>query len=96
MRTITLIATLMLTACANQPQKPIVHTEQVEVTKYVKQPVDAALTTPIVVPKPEPKCNDGTGPVRCNGQQSDYRAALEQAVEQCNRDRKTVRDGQGD
>ena len=90
-----LLALLALSGCATV-SKPITTTKTVEVVKYTKQPVAQALTAPIVVEKPALNCKDGTGPVLCNGQLSVYRQLLEAAVEQCNTDRKAIRDGQGE
>jgi hypothetical protein len=94
MRAILILA-LLATGCATT-SKPITTTHTVEVPRYIKQPVAPALTAPIVVDKPKAACNDGTGPVLCNGQLSVYRQLLEAAVGQCNVDRKAIRDGQGD
>jgi hypothetical protein len=76
------------------PPAPIVRTETVEVTKYVKQPVDPALTAPIVVTEPTPSCHDGTTVVFCAPELILARLMWKAAVQSCNDDRKAIRDGQ--
>lgn len=92
MRLAPLLILLCLAGCA--PLAPIVRTQTVEVTKYVKQPVDPALTAPIVVNEPTPTCNDGTSVVFCAPELILARLMWKAAVQSCNDDRKAIRDGQ--
>lgn len=72
------IATLALAACA--PPAPLIKTVEVQVTKYVRQPVDPGLLKPCAVVDPDRACWREGKREFCNGQLvsmlTDYRAAL--------------------
>lgn len=91
MKWLIAILALALTACA--ASQPIIRTEQVPVTKYVKQSIPAALLAPCTVIEPDRACWRDTKPEFCNGQLvemlTDYRAALQQ----CNADKQAIKAG---
>lgn len=88
MKSVAIVATGFLAACA--ASQPIIRTEQVPVTKYVKQSIPAALLAPCTVVEPDRACWRDMKPEFCNGQLvemlTDYRAALQQ----CNSDKANI------
>jgi hypothetical protein len=82
-----LIAITIVLAAGCTPPAQVVRTQTVEVPKYIRTPIPAALVAPTVVTEPAPAC----GALFCNGQIAtmlgDYRAGLNQ----CNADKDALR-----
>ena len=84
MRAVLLAATILLTACAAQPQIPIT------VTKYVHTPISAQLLQPCSAATPDPACWRDTTRVYCNGQIKDMIADYRDALARCNADKAAI------
>jgi hypothetical protein len=85
------ISCALVAGCTSATDRVLVRPQVVEVPRYVRTPIPAELTAPIVVPWPDGRCWLDTARVLCNGQLAalllDYREALERA----NADRAALR-----
>ena len=90
---LALITALVLvsTGCAPTPAQ-VVKTRDVEVTKYIREPIPDNLIQDRVVVEPAPACTLDGKPKFCNGQTAlvlqDYRDTLKQ----CNADKASLRE----
>ena len=93
-RLLALALVLALAGCGERG-RVLVKTEVVEVPRYVRATVPAALTAPIAVPWPAPACQRDGAPVLCNGQVADLLLEHRRALATCNADRAAIRAGEG-
>lgn len=91
MTRITLIIAFAAAITGCYRDRALVKPQPVEVPTYIREPIPAQLTAPIVVTWPDGACWAGTERALCNGQLASLLIDYREAVEMCNADRQALR-----